>query len=111
MSNNKNTHTMENEIRFNLNEMGSIDIESMHKVIDAYRKLDTKEDIMEGGTGFNMNSGYVYIALENGVTIASCFGQDVDYISTDYDSGEEYFFDDYEQCLECNLKPIYLKNK
>ena len=66
---------------------------------------------MEGGTGFNTSSGYVYIALENGVTIASCFGQDVDYISIDYDSGEEYFFDDYEQCLECNLKPIYLKNK
>lgn len=99
---------MENEIRFNLNEMGSSDIESMHKVIDAYRKLDTKEDIME--TGFNTSSGYVYIALENGVTIASCFGQDVDYIMYDYCDGEEYTFDDYQECLDevCNTIPFVL---
>ena len=43
--------------------------------------------------GFNEYSGNVYIALENGVTIASCFGQSVEYIVTD--SGEEKFYDSY----------------
>tara|TARA_R110002124_G_C8829881_1_gene504642 strand:+ start:38 stop:328 length:291 start_codon:yes stop_codon:yes gene_type:complete len=92
---------MENEIKFNLEVMGSSDVESMHKVLDAFKKLDTKEKyIMDGGTGFNTSSGYVYIALENGVTIASCFGQDVDYIATNYDNGKEFFFQNYNECLE-----------
>ena len=45
--------------------------------------------------GFNTSSGYVYIALENGVTIASCFGQSVDYIVTNPNSGEEVFLSRY----------------
>ncbi len=89
-----------NKIEFDLDIMGSSDIESMHKVIDAYRNIDNNEWIMEGGTGFNTNSGYVYIALENGITICSCFGQEVDYLVTDYETGEEEFFDTYEEALE-----------
>ena len=34
---------MENEIKFNLEVMGSSDVESMHKVLDAFKKLDTEE--------------------------------------------------------------------
>ena len=89
-----------NKIEFDLDIMGSSDIESMHKVIDAYRNIDNNEWIMEGGTGFNTYSGYVYIALENGITICSCFGQEVDYLVTDYETGEEEFFDTYEEELE-----------
>lgn len=33
--------------------------------------------------GFNPNSGYVYIAMENGITIASMLGQSADYITID----------------------------
>ena len=88
---------MENKIEFDLNTMGYMDIESMHIVIKTYRDLDSNEYIMDGGTGFNTNSGYVYIALENGITLASCFGQSVDYIVTDYETGEEYFYDTYEE--------------
>jgi len=85
---------MENLIKFDLNQMGSSDIESMHKVIEAYRNIDAKnEQIFE--TGFNTSSGYVYIALENGISIASNFGQDVEYIVTDMDTGEEFFIDSY----------------
>tara|TARA_R100000656_G_scaffold87541_1_gene63633 strand:+ start:5267 stop:5566 length:300 start_codon:yes stop_codon:yes gene_type:complete len=98
---------MENKIEFDLNTMGYMDIESMHIVIKAYRDLDSNEYIMDGGTGFNTNSGYVYIALENGISIASCFGQSVDYIVTDYDTGEEYFYDTYE---EANDKLLNLQN-
>ena len=87
---------MENKIEFDLNIMGSMDVESMHIVIKAFRDLDD-EYIMDGGTGFNTNSGYVYIALENGITLASCFGQSVDYIVTDFDTGEEFFYDTIEE--------------
>ena len=90
---------MENKIEFDLNTMGSADIESMHIVIKAFRDLNSNEYIMEGGTGFNTSSGYVYIALENGITLASCFGQSVDYIVTDYDTGEEHFSDTYEEAI------------
>tara|TARA_A100001201_G_scaffold51074_1_gene50765 strand:+ start:523 stop:816 length:294 start_codon:yes stop_codon:yes gene_type:complete len=93
-----------NKIEFDLDIMGSSDIESMHKVIDAYRNIDNNEWIMEGGTGFNTSSGYVYIALENGISICSCFGQEVDYLVTDYETGEEEFFDTYEEALEYNDK-------
>jgi len=88
---------MENKIEFDLNTMGSMDIESMHIVIKAFRDLNSNEYIMDGGTGFNTNSGYVYIALENGITLASCFGQSVDYIVSDFDTGEEYFCDTYKE--------------
>lgn len=102
---------MENKIEFDLNIMGSMDIESMHIVIKAFRDLKNKfcsdEYIMDGGTGFNTSSGYVYIALENGITLASCFGQSVDYIVTDYDTGEEYFCDTYE---EADNKLLTLSN-
>ena len=46
--------------------------------------------------GFNLNSGNVYIALENGVTIASAFGQPVEFIIYDDETEEEMFFD----CIE-----------
>jgi hypothetical protein len=52
------------------------------------------EEIQE--EGFNINSGYVYIALENGVTIASAFGQAVDFIVYDDETEQELFFD----CIE-----------
>jgi len=98
---------MENKIEFDLNTMGSMDIESMHIVIKAFRDLNSNEYIMDGGTGFNTNSGYVYIALENGITLASCFGQSVDYIVSDFETGEEYFYDTYK---EADDKLLNLQN-
>lgn len=89
---------MENELKFNLDEMGYQDIESMKLIIDVWYNLDDR-DIMYEGTGFNKMSGYVYIALENGVTICSRFGQEIEYLVTDYDTGEEYFYETYEEAL------------
>ena len=54
---------------------------------------------MEGGIGFNASSGYVYIALENCVTIASSMGQDVVYLITNFDTGHEEFLDSYEEAI------------
>lgn len=81
-----------------LDRLGTSDFESWVLVQIAYRKHAWGEPIME--TGFNNTSGYVYIALENGVTIASCFGQRVDYITTDYETGEEEFFETYYEANE-----------
>lgn len=89
---------MENELKFNLDEMGFKDIESMKLIIDAWYKLDDR-DIMYEGTGFNKMSGYVYITLENGISICSCFGRDVEYLVTDFETGEEYFYETYEKAL------------
>lgn len=94
-----------NKIEFDLEIMGSSDIHSMHLVIEAYRSLDGNPWIMEGGTGFNTSSGYVYIGLENGISICSCFGQSVDYLVTDFEDGEETFHDTYKEAKE-HLKTI-----
>ena len=81
-----------------LSSLGSSDIESFILVIQSYLDNARYEEIFE--TGFNTSSGYVYIALENGVQICSCFGQDVDYCVFNYHAGEEFFFDTYEIALK-----------
>jgi len=79
----------------NFDSMGSSDKKSLELVWTAYNNTSWNEEIFE--IGFNLNSGYVYIALENGISIASCFGQSVDYIVTDYETGDEFFLDTYEE--------------
>lgn len=66
------------------------------KCFTAY--ADILEDIQE--CGFNPNSGYTYIALENGISICSAFGRNVEFLVTNFENGEESFFDDYEEALE-----------
>jgi hypothetical protein len=61
----------------------------------AYAIYFGGEEIQE--EGFNLNSGNVYIALENGVTIASAFGQAVDFIVYDDETEQELFFDSIEE--------------
>jgi len=72
----------------------------LSKVFAAYAENCAGEAIMDGGIGFNPNSGYVYIALENGVTICSMLGNDVGYLVTNFETGEEYFFDSYEDAMD-----------
>lgn len=84
-----------------IQQLHGSDLESWFLVQKAYKKYAADEDIME--CGFNKQSGYVYIALENGISIASCFGQEVDYITYDFESGEEGFFDTYEDAYS-NIK-------
>jgi len=81
-----------------IKQLGSSDFESWILVQQTYRDYSFQEDIME--CGFNQNSGYVYIALENGVQIASCFGQSVDYIVFDNESEDELFFDSYNEAFD-----------
>jgi hypothetical protein len=65
------------------------------KIWMAYAENFAGEEIMQ--EGFNPNSGYVYIALKNGVTIASAFGQAVDFIIYDEESEEEKFYSTFEE--------------
>ena len=79
----------------NYENMGSLDKKSLELVWKAYNDTRLNEDIFE--IGFNLDSGYVYIALENNISIASCFGQSVDFIVTDYENGDEFYFDTYNE--------------
>lgn len=86
--------TMENITMVNLENPAYLEAKGLAKCWEAYSENASGEDIME--IGFNPNSGYVYIALEYGIQIASSFGQEVDFIVTDYETGEEHFLDSYE---------------
>ena len=77
------------------NSFAYLEAKGKSKVWEAYAEHYAAEEIME--EGFNPNSGYVYLALENGITIASSFGQEVDFIYYDFDSDEEMIFDSFEE--------------
>ena len=68
------------------------------KVFMAYANECSREEIME--VGFNPNSGYVYIALENGISICSSLGRGVEFLVTNFYNGEETFYDTYEEALK-----------
>lgn len=76
----------------------SADALSLAKCFEAYSENCPYKSIM--GIGFNCNSGYMYIALQNGVTIVSGFGRCVEYIVCDPDTGEEEFLDSYESAID-----------
>lgn len=78
----------------NLEAPAVLEAKSLSLCWEAYARFAAREDIME--IGFNDQSGYVYIALENGITIASKFGQEVEYLTVNYDTGEEQFWSEYD---------------
>jgi len=80
---------------FATNIIAPCDAMGLSKCFEAYASIG--EEIMEDGIGFNPNSGYVYIALENGISICSMLGREVEYLVTNFEDYEEYFFDTYEE--------------
>jgi hypothetical protein len=64
------------------------------KIWAAYAEHFAGELIVE--EGFNINSGYVYLALDNGIKIACAFGRSVEYITYDFDQIMELYFYHYE---------------
>jgi hypothetical protein len=99
---------MENLTIYGISQDGPAYCESIgiSKVFAAYAEHCVQEEIMYGGVGFNPNSGYVYIALENGVTICSMLGNEVEYLVTNFDTGNEYFFDTYEEASTFEVDSI-----
>lgn len=75
--------------------LGYLDAKSKALVWMAYAENFAGEEIME--EGFNINSGNVYIALENGVTIASAFGQQVEFYVYDFETGDEIAFESIDE--------------
>jgi hypothetical protein len=89
---------------YNLDNPAYLEAKGLAKVWKAYYKNASREDIME--VGFNEQTGYVYIALEYGIQIASAFGQSVEFIVTDMENGEEFFYDSYTEA-ETKLSELY----
>lgn len=77
------------------NSLGYLDAKSKALVWMAYAEHFAGEEIMEDG--FNLNSGNIYIALENGVTIASAFGQAVEFYIYDFETGDEIAFESIDE--------------
>ena len=65
------------------------DLVSAALVVTALSEVPEHVDISH--CGFNEYSGNVYITLENGVTIASCFGQSVEYFVNVMGLGEKSY--------------------
>ena len=64
-------------------------------VFAAYADIAHETSIIEAG--FNENSGYVYLYVEQGISIASMLGREVVYIVTDWDDGREHFLDTWQE--------------
>lgn len=80
------------------NSFAYLEAKGKSKIWAAYAEYCSGEEIME--EGFNVNSGYVYLALENGIQIASAFGQEVEFYGYDRYTDEEIFFYSYEELIE-----------
>jgi hypothetical protein len=76
------------------NSFAYLDAKSKAKVWDAYAEHFANEEIME--ENFNPRSGYVYIALENGIQIVSKSGKEAQFLIYDFETGEEMFFTEIE---------------
>jgi len=77
------------------NSFAYLDAKSKAIIWNAYAENFSGEEILE--EGFNQNSGYVYISLENGVTIASAFGHEAEFIIYNHETGEETFIESIEE--------------
>ena len=93
----ENYNRNNNLIMWNLNNPAHLEAVGLGNVWTAYAKHCSREDIME--VGFNKYSGYVYIALENAISICSAFGKEVEYLVTDPYDGTEYFEETYDEAI------------
>jgi hypothetical protein len=64
-------------------------------IFNAYKANNLNEYILE--VGRNERSGYSYIALENGICICSNGHESAVYLATNFENGEEFFFDTYQE--------------
>jgi hypothetical protein len=84
-------------VGLNYDGIAYCEAKGISQVFNAYAEFCNCEAIL--GVGFNPNSGYVYIALENDVQICSCLGRSVEFLVVT-DEGEELFFDTYTDALD-----------
>ena len=82
-----------------INSLKCSDLQSFVLVLQAYNSQYETRNLNIENIGFNTYSGYVYFHLENDITICSCFGNSVEYLTTNYRNGEENFFDTYSEAI------------
>lgn len=116
MNINNNTENNEqiafNRVNWDISEFSPQDFFSMQVVINAYIYQMERNNIgsvyhQSPGycdlniveTGVSQKTGYVWIALESGITIASKGGR-VKYVATNWLINKEYFFADYDEALK-----------
>jgi hypothetical protein len=86
---------------YNLNNsIAYCEASGLSKCFESYANEAAGEEILQ--IGFNPKTGYTYIALENGVTICSMLGRQVEYLRDNPNTGEEHFFDFYHEAEEWN---------
>lgn len=97
---------MENQLIINglYNRVAYCEAQGLAKCFQAYADYARGEYILD--IGFNENSGYTYIALENGITIGSHLGADIEYIVINSECGTESFSFTYEEA-EQELQKLY----
>jgi hypothetical protein len=86
-----------------INKLGISDLHSFTLCLQAYNDSASIRSEEISHIGYNNQTGYVGIELENGIRIASCFGRPVEYITTTYEQDEdtdyETFHETYDQAL------------
>ena len=81
-----------------LNKLSQIDMASFNLCLVSYITHCPSVEIVE--CGYNNRTGYVYIALLNGIAISSAFNEPVEYIVFDDDKNlTPHFFDSYQDAL------------
>jgi len=80
-----------------MNKLGSIDLSSFIKVLEAYQEALKERFSMYEYVGFNEDSGSVFCCLNGNITIFSRFGQNVFYAPSDDENKE---FNSLEELVE-----------
>lgn len=73
------------------------DLERFENVLEAYQAQNEGAEC----AGYNNISWYVYIYLNNGISICEAFNW-IEYLATDSHTGDEFFFDTYAEAEEKN---------
>ena len=89
--------TVQMEISEFMNKLGSIDLSSFIKVLEAYQEAFKEGFSQVENLGFNEDLGFVYCCLNGNITIFSRFGQNVFYCPTD---NEYRKFNSLEELVE-----------
>lgn len=79
------------------NNICYMEAQGLSNIFKAYADNAIGESIFE--IGFNPNSGYTYIFLDNSITICSMLGRDVEYMVINNEDGEDIFFDTYDEAI------------
>ena len=81
------------------NKLSQIDMASFNLCLVSYITYCPSEEIVE--CFYNNGTGYVHIALLNGIAISSAFNEPVEYIVFDDDENlTPHFFDSYQDALK-----------